>query len=268
MAIEPRRGYSKAGLAGQWDQDVNAAPPALVTGDFPPLSGMDLPAAASQTIKDLAVLGLDVAGRLVPATYGGPPAYAKGVLTFSAVAVDGNTVTIGSAATGGQRVYRFSGNVNAANRVALGANIAACAANLVAAINGTGGDGYHADTEPHLAVAASAGNAAGAMVVTARHPGVQSNAIPTTENSANTSFADTTLQDGAGAIPPVGVYASGEIVIAAANYPWLPIHNTGVFNPEVLEWDDSFQTDVQKFTAFQYAPAYTHILIRKISTLR
>lgn len=258
MTIRPRQGYPDVGYPAQWSQDVNAAPEALVTGDYPALSGIDFPSAADQMLPALTVVGLDRYGRLIPATYGPTGEHAAGTLTFTVGnPADGETVTIDGVA------YRFSANVNAVNRVALGADQDAAALNLIAAINGAGGDGYHAETVPHPTVAASSGGD-GIIAVRAKQPGAQGNAIATVEAGANIAWGAVTLTGGVGGIQAIGIMAGPAVTNAAGATPTLPIHNTGVFNPDLLIWDDSFGTDDQKRLAFADAPAFTQILIRRI----
>jgi hypothetical protein len=119
---------------------------------------------------------------------------ATGVLTFTAVAVAGQTVTIGS------RTYTWAASVTTtAGTVAIGANQAASQANLVAAINGGAGAGslYGSQTAPHADVTAAV--VGSTVVVTARKPGTGAHSVTLTDTMANASWNDVFLSGGVGA---------------------------------------------------------------------
>ena len=119
---------------------------------------------------------------------------ATGVLTFTAVAVAGQTVTIGS------RTYTWASSVTTtAGTVAIGANQAESQANLVAAINaGTGaGTTYGSQTAPHADVTAAV--VGSTVVVTARKPGTGAHSVTLTETMSNASWNDVFLSGGVGA---------------------------------------------------------------------
>ena len=261
MTVTPRSGYHNAGLASQGAQNILAPPEAVLTGDYPPLSGIDYEVAAGVDLAALTVVGFDRYGRLVPATYGPPGAFASGKLTIGGARADGQTVTIDGV------IYRFSTNVNADGRVAVGdaANVALAARNLIDAINDSrifeGGVGYQV-ASAHPTVAASSGGA-GIVVIQAKQPGAQGNAIATAEAMTNGAWAAAVLTGGIGNIRPVGVLPYA-VKTAAGETPMTPVHPTGVFNPDRLVWHESFGTEAKRRMAFFDSPAPTNIMIRKI----
>lgn len=112
-------------------------------------------------------------------------------LTFSGVATNAQTVTIG-----GQVYTTQTALTNTANNVLIGANQAATCVNLAAAINaGTGaGTLYGTGTVANASVSAVAvGNT---VVLTALTAGTAGNAIATTETQTNASFGAATLAGG------------------------------------------------------------------------
>ena len=61
--------------------------------------------------------------------------------------------------------------------------------------------------------------------------------------------------------PVLGVALSG-VTAAAANRSVL-LARTGVFDPALLTWDATFDTDAKKLAAFEAAPSPTQIVLRK-----
>jgi hypothetical protein len=119
---------------------------------------------------------------------------ATGVLTFTGIAVSGQTVTIGS------RTYTWAASVTTtAGTVAIAANQAASQANLVAAINGGAGGGtlYGSQTAPHADVTAAV--VGSTVVVTARKPGTGAHSVALTDTMSNASWGDVFLSGGVGA---------------------------------------------------------------------
>ena len=264
LPITPRSGYHKAGIATQGQQDIGAPPEAIVTGDYPPLSGIDFPMEENQTLEALSVVGLNRFGRLVMATSGPPGIHARSTLTLAARPGDGETVTIDGV------VYRYSDALNAANRIARGANAASsaeAAQSLAAAINddrSVPGQFYEADHVAHPTVSASA--VGGTVIVVARQTGAQGNAIAVAEALVNggSVFAPAgNLGGGAGGIQPIGVMPHA-MTAGAGERPVVPIHPTGVFNPKRLNWHPSFHSDFTKRMAFIGAPAPTSVMIREV----
>lgn len=136
---------------------------------------------------------------------------ATGVLTFTAVAVSGQTVTIGS------RIYTWAASVTTtANTVRVGATQAESQANLVAAINGGAGAGslYGSQTAPHADVTAAV--VGSTVVVTARKPGTGAHSVTLTDTMASASWGDVFLSGGVDA----------NTVISAAQTAGLRINGT------------------------------------------
>ena len=116
---------------------------------------------------------------------------ASGTLTFSAAPSANDTVTID------ETTYKFVSALSAANDVLIGSDAAACAANLVAAINGAAGEGtlYGTGTEANEAVTASVASVV--VTVTAAEAGTAGNSIVLTESStAITASGSGTLTGG------------------------------------------------------------------------
>lgn len=136
---------------------------------------------------------------------------ATGVLTFTAVAVSGQTVTIGS------RIYTWAASVTTtAGTVRVGATQAESQANLVAAINGGAGAGslYGSQTAPHADVTAAV--VGSTVVVTARKPGTGAHSVTLTDTMASASWGDVFLSGGVNA----------NTVISAAQTAGLRINGT------------------------------------------
>lgn len=107
-----------------------------------------------------------------------------GTLTFVTIAADGETVTIGN------EVYTFKTTPAAAYDVLVGADAAACMANLIAAINGDGDapPQYDEETAVHPHVVAVEYSTT-SMRIEAKSGGVWGNYIATTETLAGASNA-------------------------------------------------------------------------------
>ena len=117
---------------------------------------------------------------------------AQQTLTFTAQPADADTVTIGV------QTYTFEdAALDAANEVALGADLDAAIDNLVAAINASAaGSGvqYEATTAENADVTAV--RSGDTIIVTAKTPGTAANSVATTEASANASWGAATLLGG------------------------------------------------------------------------
>lgn len=127
---------------------------------------------------------------------------ATGILTLTANAADGETVTIGT------KTYTFQATLtNVDGNVLIGATASDSLDNLIAAINLAAGAGtlYAASTTANGFVSAAAG-AGDTMDVTALKAGTFGNTIATTETLANGSWGGATLSGGSG----------GDIVILGA----------------------------------------------------
>jgi len=113
---------------------------------------------------------------------------AKGTLTLSANVSADDTVTIGTT------VYTYKASPAAAYEVDVGTDAAISATNLIAAINDSGGSGYHASTVAHVNVTAAEVAGSDSVLATAKVAGSQGNAIATTEAGTNTAWGAVTLE--------------------------------------------------------------------------
>lgn len=260
----PKTGFLTAGIAGQSSDTINPNSPPITTGDNPPLVAVAYPVGADVVLEALQVVGFDGAGNIVPAEYAATAgAKATGALTLTDTGSDDETVTIGS------RVYTLkTALTGAADEVLIGASATATALNLKNAINADEAtEGVtHGSTEDHPSVVAT--SAAGVLTVTAKQAGTAGNAIATTETSAVGSWGSTTLTGGTGAqatgVQPIGItVAAIDNDGGAAGGEKIEVYRWGMFNPEALVWDDSFNTDEKKRLAFEGAPNPTNIFIRK-----
>lgn len=72
-----------------------------------------------------------------------------------------------------------------------------------------------------------------------------------------------------GETPASGGVAIGfaliDIVVGTSSIS-APVVRSGCYNPNLLNWDDSFTTTAQKMGAFEGAPTPTHIILRAPST--
>src|SRR5262249_11056061 len=119
----------------------------------------------------------------------------KATLTFTANPGEGDTVTIRS------RTYTFSATVNAPNKVLIGADSGATAANLIATINAGAGAGtaYGTGTLVNADVAATLGTGAGVTaVVTSKLAALVVNTYAITATGAALSWGGATLSGGLG----------------------------------------------------------------------
>lgn len=77
-------------------------------------------------------------------------------------------------------------------------------------------------------------------------------------------------RNGAGALVPavsgttaaIGITIT-DVVTAAASTKGIPVYRAGCFNPDKLNWPESYDTDAKKFAAFEGAPTPTNIVIRR-----
>jgi hypothetical protein len=265
MAITPQNGDLTAGVAGQRGETINPSPDPFITGDHPALATTDELLAVSQSLAARTVVGFDD-GKIVAATYS-VVAAAKATedLTFTGVAADTETVVIGGV------TYTFVDTLVNAYDVLVGASVTACATNLAAAINGSAGAGtlYGEDTLPHPAIVAT--SAVGVLTATARAAGVAGNLITCTETAGSAAWGAAVLSGGLDAvwtgIRPIGVLVYAQETGGGDNAVRASVYRMGVFNPGLLVWDDSFNTDEKKRLAFEGASAPTNIVIRKPRTM-
>jgi hypothetical protein len=264
MTINPINGALTAGIASQWSEDINPQAATLFSGDEPDPVAMELAMAANTVFAANAVVGFDGNGNTIMATYGAVVGVkATGVLTFTAAGSATETVLIG-----GRTYTLVAALTGAADEVLIGANATATALALKDAINANAAtlNVTHGSVAENASVSAT--SALGVVTVTAREAGVAENSVTTTETSAVASWASATLTGGKDAaftgVKAIGiaVYAAdstGKADGAMKNACW----RQGMFNPDVLVWDASFDTDEKKRLAFEGAPSPTSIFIRK-----
>lgn len=89
MTITPQNGDLTAGLASQYSEAINAESEALVTGDVPAVFSTDETLLSGGDLAALAVVGLDGAGKIIPAVLGTTAAI--GVLVYPVDASGGDT---------------------------------------------------------------------------------------------------------------------------------------------------------------------------------
>lgn len=250
-----------AGIPSQWDDTISATIAGLITGSAPAVLTQDLVFATGQEIDALTPVGYDADKELVPATDDvGVAVAASQLLTFSGVGTADDTITVDD------QVYTLKASVTTtARQVKIGASAAATANNLIAAINadpaGSGSTFGSATTEHPTAWARL--SASGVVEVVAKTPGTAGNALATTEAGSNTSFGAATMAGGKDAY---GVKALGITVIdvdTTGGAAAAPVYRGGCFNPDLLNWPDTLDTDAKKFAAFDGAPTPTNIIMRR-----
>lgn len=271
MARTGLPGAQDAGLARYQHENFGGAPE-LFSGDTPlPVSMRSFPVGPDTNLPGFSVVGFegnDPGGNLVLANYVGGQigddgaVYASGAFTLTDVPVAAETVTING------RVYTFVAAVADPDDVMIGATAAESAQNLADAINADP-DAIEAetvgpDTEPHADVSATV---AGAVVtIRSNDPGTEGNAITTTETSTVGSWGGATLSGGAevagGGVVPRGI-TTVEVITGAGVSTTVAIFEAGCFNPNALNWDDSFNTDEKKKHAFDGSPSPCNIVIYK-----
>ncbi len=254
------------GIPAQSSDTINLVLEGLITGDEPEVISRDLTFALNQgIIPPRTPVGPDVNGDLVPATYGHVAASAaSGILTLSGNAVAGETVTIGSV------TYTFRASVSTtANEVLVGATAADSANNLIAAINGGSGAGtlYGSATVPHPTVQARS-NGSGIVGISARVAGLAGNSLASTETMTNGAFGASTLTGGLDqvGVRPIGITFYAVSTPTSGNKVGAPVYIAGCFNPALINWPASFDTDAKKYAAFNGAPSPTQIIMRAPKT--
>ncbi len=71
----------------------------------------------------------------------------------------------------------------------------------------------------------------------------------------------------ANTIDPIGILVYAVTTAAGETTKHAGVYRGGVFNPNLLVWDASFDTDAKKRAAFEGAPSPTQIVIRAPKTL-
>lgn len=264
--ITPTNYGDRAGIPRQSSDDIALVLEGLITGNEPAILSQDLIFALNQgTIPARTPVGFDANGDVVAASQGFQAgSAASGVLTLSGNAVAAETVTIGTT------VYTWRATVGTtANEVLVGANAAASAANLIAAINGGAGAGtlYGSATAIHPDVAARS-NGSGIVGLVAKTAGLAGNAIASTETMTNGAFGAATLAGGLdqAGVRSIGITIFDVVTPSSGSKIGAPIYRGGCFNPALINWPASFDTDAKKFAAFNGAPSPTDIVIRAVKT--
>ena len=67
-----------------------------------------------------------------------------------------------------------------------------------------------------------------------------------------------------GTIAPVAILLAA--INTSAGAKGAPTYRQGCFNPDLLKWDASYDTDAKKFAAFEGSPTPTNIIIRKVKS--
>jgi len=263
MTITPENRDLTAGLAGQRNETISPSPDSFLTGDEPALVTTDELLAPSQTLVARTVVGFD-GGKIVPARYAvNAAAKASKDIVFSGTGTDGDTVTIAGV------VYILKDAPAAAYDVQIGASAAVTAVNLNAAINASGTEGteYFTGTLANPAAVSTVDTAT--VTVTARAAGANGNLIAVAEDSTQAAWAGgaTALSGGADAawigVRPIGILVYAHTTGGSDTTVRAAVYRAGVFNPALLVWDASFDSDEKKRLAFEGAPAPTNIIIRK-----
>lgn len=64
-------------------------------------------------------------------------------------------------------------------------------------------------------------------------------------------------------IAAIGITVLAIVTDASTTYKGGPVYRGGNFNPDMLNWPASFDTDAEKFSAFEGAPSPTQIKIQR-----
>jgi hypothetical protein len=258
MPIDVNIPLGTPGIAS-FNSETYGGPPELFYSDTPQPSVTHHEIHATSNLQ--LGLGSVIAETGVLATVSGA-VRASGTITVGAGnAANGDTVTVGGV------VYTFRTTLvsgGAANEVLIGGNVSASAQNLVAAINAGAGAGtnYGTGTIKHPSVTAT--NSGGVVTVTAVSYGTIGNSITLAAAGANLSVSGATLTGGANPTSNAfGILATSINMIAGQRMS-VPVYRSGHFNMLALTFDPSFDLEIEKIKAFQYAgsPSPT-ILISK-----
>lgn len=156
---------------------------------------------------------------------------ATGVLTFTGIAVEDTTITIGN------RTYTWKAAPGATDEITVGANQAASEANLTTAINSGPQGGGAAHTQ------VTAVDGAGTVTLTAVTAGSAGNAIATTETMASASFGGATLSGGNDGNELSRLSITGDLCLAKRYYEGTiffdPVLRTTAGNGIYLDLDNN-----------------------------
>lgn len=64
--------------------------------------------------------------------------------------------------------------------------------------------------------------------------------------------------------PCIGITVVAITTDASTTYKGVPVYRAGVFNPDKLNWHAAFDTEAERFAAFEGSASPTQILMRRI----
>lgn len=146
---------------------------------------------------------------------------ASGVLTLTAVPLNGETVTLGA------KTYTFVTTIGAANTVLIGVDVAACLSNLAAAINLGAGIGtlYGTGTTINLQASAEINKPTTSdLTATALTPGTAGNSIASTETLTTGSWSASTLLGGVN-LPADSAFTLQPLPRFVTGVRWISVRN-------------------------------------------
>ena len=146
---------------------------------------------------------------------------ASGVLTLTAVPLNGETVTLGA------KTYTFVTTIGAADTVLIGVDVAACLSNLAAAINLGAGIGtlYGTGTTINLQASAEINKPTTSdLTATALTPGTAGNSIASTETLTTGSWSASTLLGGVN-LPADSAFTLQPLPRFVTGVRWISVRN-------------------------------------------
>lgn len=69
-----------------------------------------------------------------------------------------------------------------------------------------------------------------------------------------------------GVTQAIGILVIAVSTSASTTYQGAPVYRAGCFNPDAINWPASYDTEAEKFSAFDGAPTPTNIIIRRPKT--
>lgn len=67
-------------------------------------------------------------------------------------------------------------------------------------------------------------------------------------------------------IPAIGITIIDVVTGASAESKGAPVYRAGCFNPDVLNWPETLNTEAERMNAFEGAPTPTNIILRRPKT--
>lgn len=67
----------------------------------------------------------------------------------------------------------------------------------------------------------------------------------------------------AGVIQAIGITVVAVTTTASTTYTGAPVYRGGCFNPDLINWPASYDTEAEKMNAFEGAPSPTNIIMRR-----